>query len=171
MVGVLRLVLSPRWIAWHLLTLGAMVTCAFLAVWQWHRAGSAMGSALNVGYGLQWPLFALFFGFMWWRFLHMEVRAVRAVETVTGAAAESDRSAPDPAATAIGTDVVDTPAGESPAPAPVEASPVEDVPPPRSGRSPFGPRPDGVEPSRLSDPQLRAYNDELAKLTARDQET
>ena len=70
---MLRLVLSPRWIAWHLLTLGAMVTCGFLAAWQWHKAGTAMGSALNVGYGLQWPLFAVFFGVMWWRMLRMEI--------------------------------------------------------------------------------------------------
>jgi DNA-binding transcriptional regulator of glucitol operon len=49
-----------------------MVTCGYLAAWQWQRAGSAMGSALNVGYGLQWPLFAVFFGVMWWRMLRME---------------------------------------------------------------------------------------------------
>ncbi|MDT7582155.1 MAG: hypothetical protein QOK35_3419 [Pseudonocardiales bacterium] len=71
--GVLRLVLSPRWLAWHVLTLGAMVTCGFLSAWQWHRAGSAMGSALNVGYGLQWPLFAVFFGWIWWRMLRIEI--------------------------------------------------------------------------------------------------
>ena len=70
---MLRLVLSPRWIMWHLLTLGAMVTCGFLAAWQWRRAGSAMGSALNVGYGLQWPAFALFFGWIWWRMLRIEL--------------------------------------------------------------------------------------------------
>ena len=70
---MLRLVLSPRWLAWHLLTLGAMVTCGFLSVWQWHRAGSAMGSALNVGYGLQWPVFAVFFGWIWWRMLRIEI--------------------------------------------------------------------------------------------------
>ena len=50
---------------WHLLTLGAMVTCGLLAAWQWGRAESATGSLLNVGYGLQWPLFAVFFGVMW----------------------------------------------------------------------------------------------------------
>ncbi len=49
-----------------------MITCALLAAWQWRRAGSAMGSALNVGYGLQWPVFAVFFGVMWWRMLKME---------------------------------------------------------------------------------------------------
>ncbi len=72
--GVRRLVLSPRWILWHLLTLCAVATCLWLAAWQWGRAGSAMGSALNVGYGLQWPLFAVFFAVMWWRFLRMEIR-------------------------------------------------------------------------------------------------
>ncbi|WP_300013341.1 hypothetical protein [Pseudonocardia sp.] len=71
---MLRLALSPRWLVWHALTLGAMVTCGWLAVWQWQRAGSALGSALNVGYGLQWPVFAIFFGVMWWRFLSLEAR-------------------------------------------------------------------------------------------------
>jgi hypothetical protein len=70
---VRRLVLSPRWILWHLLTLAAVAACLWLAVWQWQRAGSAMGSALNVGYGLQWPLFAVFFAVMWWRMLRMEL--------------------------------------------------------------------------------------------------
>jgi DNA-binding transcriptional regulator of glucitol operon len=70
---VLRLVLSPRWIAWHLLALGAMVACGFLAAWQWRRAGSAMGSAVNVGYGLQWPVFAVFFAYIWWRMLRIEI--------------------------------------------------------------------------------------------------
>ena len=75
---MLRLVLSPRWLVWHVLTLGAMVTCGFLSAWQWHRAGSAMGSALNVGYGLQWPVFAVFFGWIWWRMLRIEIEKVRA---------------------------------------------------------------------------------------------
>ncbi len=61
---------------WHLITLGAMATCGWLAIWQWQRAGSALGSALNVGYGLQWPVFAIFFGVMWWRMLRMEARSI-----------------------------------------------------------------------------------------------
>jgi DNA-binding transcriptional regulator of glucitol operon len=79
---VLQLVLSPHWILWHLLTLGAMATCGFLAAWQWRRAGSAMGSAVNVGYGLQWPVFALFFAWIWWRMLRIELAKVREAEPV-----------------------------------------------------------------------------------------
>ena len=81
---MLRLVLSPRWIMWHLLTLGAMVTCGFLAAWQWRRAGSAMGSALNVGYGLQWPAFAVFFGWVWWRMLRIELAKLRDAAPAAG---------------------------------------------------------------------------------------
>ena len=94
---MLRLVLSPRWLMWHVLTLGAMATCGFLSAWQWHRAGSAMGSALNVGYGLQWPVFAVFFGWIWWRMLRIEIERVRAAAprvavTATPAARPSSSS-------------------------------------------------------------------------------
>ncbi|RZT83333.1 hypothetical protein EV383_0133 [Pseudonocardia sediminis] len=162
MARVLRLVLSPRWIAWHLLTLGAMTTCAFLAIWQWGRAGSAMGSALNVGYGLQWPLFALFFAFFWWHFLHMEVRSLRDAE----GAMRTDEAA----GTTTG-DGAGDPGEPSAADEPVRPAAPEKTPEPDPDRpSPFGPRPAGVDLSRLSDPQIRAYNDELAKLNARNQE-
>ena len=32
-----------------------------------------MGSAVNVGYGLQWPVFAVFFAYIWWRMLRIEI--------------------------------------------------------------------------------------------------
>ena len=95
---VLRLLLSPRWIMWHLLTLGAMVTCGLLAAWQWGRAESATGSLLNVGYGLQWPLFAVFFGVMWYRMLRLEVRRVAGEqpEEVAAAARRPSPEGPSP---------------------------------------------------------------------------
>ena len=92
---MLRLVLSPRWIAWHLLTLGGMVTCGFLSAWQWHRAGSAMGSALNVGYGLQWPVFAVFFGYIWWRMLRIEIAGLEEAVPEAPADAASRPARPD----------------------------------------------------------------------------
>lgn len=123
---------------WHLLTIGAMLTCGWLAVWQWQRAGSAMGSALNVGYGLQWPVFAVFFGVMWWRMISMEMRRLRG-------------ELPDDPWE------VDEPVVEQPAPAPVVEGP-----------SPFIPRPAAAAPSVDEDPELAAYNRMLAALAERD---
>lgn len=71
---MLRIVFSPRWLVWHVLTLGAMVACVLLGQWQLGRAESTDGTLQNVGYALQWPLFAVFFGFMWWRMLRLELR-------------------------------------------------------------------------------------------------
>jgi DNA-binding transcriptional regulator of glucitol operon len=139
---VRRLILSPRWIVWHVLTLGAMATCGWLAAWQWQRAGSAMGSALNVGYGLQWPLFAVFFGLMWWRMLRMEAAKLEEV------AQPADEATPAP---------VPEPHHGQPRPATAPDTP-----------SPFGPRPRDVAPPPVDDdPELAAYNEMLAQLAAR----
>jgi hypothetical protein len=140
---VRRLILSPRWIVWHVLTLGAMVTCGWLAAWQWERAGSAMGSALNVGYGLQWPVFAVFFGVMWWRMLRME-------------AAKLDEASDDVAAPAEETPALPAARTAEPPPAPGPAGP-----------SPFGPRPRGISAPRPDDPEMVEYNQMLAQLAAR----
>ncbi|WP_082399219.1 MULTISPECIES: hypothetical protein [unclassified Pseudonocardia] len=164
LVGVMRLLLSPRWMVWHVLTLGAMVACGWLAVWQWQRAGSAMGSALNIGYGLQWPVFAVFFGVMWFRFLRMEIRDLRAA----GVGVEPG----DPAAPS--TDDGDRPAGAVPAPRDVAPEPTADAADATADEparpSPFTARPAGVTAPRSTDPQLRAYNEELARLSVRHRE-
>jgi DNA-binding transcriptional regulator of glucitol operon len=140
---VRRLILSPRWIVWHVLTLGAMVTCGWLAAWQWQRAGSAMGSALNVGYGLQWPVFAVFFGVMWWRMLRMEVAKLE-----DAASAAEDAASPPS---------VPVPRSSDPRPATAPDAP-----------SPFGPRPRAAAPPPADDdPALVAYNQMLAQLAAR----
>jgi DNA-binding transcriptional regulator of glucitol operon len=134
---------------WHLLTLGAMATCGWLAAWQWQRAGSAMGSALNIGYGLQWPVFAIFFGVMWWRMLRMEAAKLRDTE--------------------LGEDVAEPVA----APCVSESTAEARTAPPRPATgpeapSPFGPRPHEAPPvTDEDDPELAAYNRMLAQLAAR----
>jgi hypothetical protein len=141
---------------WHVLTLGAMATCGWLAAWQWQRAGSSMGSALNVGYGLQWPVFAVFFGAMWWRMLRME------------AAKLAEDGGPETGLrTGLESEAV-------PAPRPAEAVPAVRTAEPRPATapeapSPFGPRPRSAPASVPADedPELAAYNRMLAELAAR----
>jgi hypothetical protein len=137
---VRRLVLSPRWLLWHLLTLGAVATCLWLAAWQWQRAGSAMGSALNIGYGLQWPLFALFFAVMWWRFLRMEITELSAGEPDPGQPRRS-------------------PSAAAPVRAPLHG-------PNPFGPRPAGARPAAID----EDSALAEYNRMLAQLAARNPE-
>ena len=45
----------------------AVIGGALLAWWQWTRYTSATGTLQNLGYVLQWPLFGVFPGFMFWR--------------------------------------------------------------------------------------------------------
>jgi DNA-binding transcriptional regulator of glucitol operon len=157
---VRQLILSPRWIVWHLLTLGAMITCGWLAAWQWERAGSAMGSALNVGYGLQWPVFAVFFGVMWWRMLRMEAAKLRE---------EASPPAPGDAHDSIARG--ETAEGGAAVPAPRSAEPRPATATATAAPSPFGPRPRSAVPAPADDdPELAEYNRMLAQLAARDSE-
>jgi hypothetical protein len=66
-----RRFLTPRWIAWHLVTIVLVAACLALGWWQIGRA--AGGNALSFGYAFEWPVFALFVIFIWSR----EVRAAR----------------------------------------------------------------------------------------------
>lgn len=176
LAGVMRLLLSPKWMAWHALTLGAMVTCGFLAVWQWGRAGSAMGSALNIGYGLQWPLFAIFFGVMWWRFLRLEVAGLREQEAGADGPPVGDHGGTATATATATTGTEPELSGSPEAPrvpvaATVSSSGSESFGAESSRPSPFTARPAGVAAPRGTDPQLQAYNEELARLAARQEET
>jgi DNA-binding transcriptional regulator of glucitol operon len=184
--GALSLVLSPRWIAWHLLSLGAMVTCGLLAAWQWRRAGTALGSAVNVGYGLQWPVFAVFFGWMWWRMLRIELQRLRETATAPAAAAPPARTrsaepasaepaspgpAPSGAEAAEAGPPDRAPAHAGPARTGAPTSPAHTGAAPPGGPSPFVYRPGRVRAATdVDDPELAEYNRMLAALAARDQE-
>jgi hypothetical protein len=56
---------TPAWIARHVLALTLVVGCLGLGWWQFRRATD--GNALSWGYTFEWPVFAGFFAFLWWR--------------------------------------------------------------------------------------------------------
>jgi DNA-binding transcriptional regulator of glucitol operon len=56
---------TPAWIARHVLAVVLTVGCLLLGWWQLTRATG--GNALSWGYTFQWPVFAGFVVFLWWR--------------------------------------------------------------------------------------------------------
>lgn len=59
--------------AWHILLLAvAVVASLLLANWQWSRYTSGTGSLQNLGYALQWPMFGLFFIYIYRAGMKME---------------------------------------------------------------------------------------------------
>ena len=64
--------LSPKWWVGHVLVALAAFVFVALGEWQYDRSQSAVGDFQNLGYALQWPLFAVFAVFAWWRVLRLE---------------------------------------------------------------------------------------------------
>lgn len=78
---MLRYALAPRWVAWHLLCIGALALTIRLGFWQWER--SFEEGALNwrnAAYAVQWWLFSLFVVWFWWRMLRDQFRAEQDAE-------------------------------------------------------------------------------------------
>lgn len=72
----------------------AVIGGALLAYWQWTRYQSASGTLQNLGYVLQWPLFGVFPGFMFWR-IHRTAQRERAYDAATGEPV-AEQSVPEP---------------------------------------------------------------------------
>ncbi len=58
-----------------MLVIVAALACLALGWWQWERFESASGTGQNLGYALQWPLFAGFAVFAYFRFVRLESEA------------------------------------------------------------------------------------------------
>jgi len=56
---------TPAWIARHLLALVLVV--AFLGLGWWQLSRASGGNTLSWGYTFEWPVFAGFVGFLWFR--------------------------------------------------------------------------------------------------------
>lgn len=126
---------TPAWIARHVLALAAIVGCLGLGWWQFSRASG--GNTLSWGYTFEWPVFAGFFAFLWFR----EVQLTRRPPAEkAGEAGEAERAAEEEAA-----------------PEPLPGAPVTVGRPVRVTVA--------AEPG-ADDPELAAYNDYLAWLAA-----
>jgi len=83
--------LSPRALKLHATVLVVVPACLALCVWQIDRALS--GNSLSWAYVFEWPFFAGYAVYMWWRFLHEDTSATPAaappptVGTAAGGAA------------------------------------------------------------------------------------
>ncbi|GAA2530182.1 hypothetical protein [Pilimelia columellifera] len=86
----MRRLLSPAWLARHGLVL--LVVPGFLGLgwWQYQRASS--GNALSWGYTIQWPVFAAFVGYLWWREVRQELRGTDRAAAPTPTLADGFRA-------------------------------------------------------------------------------
>ena len=66
---MLRRLLTPLWLAFTALVVVVVVAFCALGWWQWQRYEAAGGSWQNLTYAVQWPIFAAFAGYLWWRML------------------------------------------------------------------------------------------------------
>ncbi|MEU3456391.1 hypothetical protein ABZ671_22755 [Micromonospora sp. NPDC006766] len=83
----MRRLWTPAWIARHVAMVVLVV--GFLGLGWWQVTRAAEGNALSFGYAIEWPVFAGFVVFVWWR----EVR-----HTLRGTPAERPTPAPPAAA-------------------------------------------------------------------------
>ncbi len=58
-----RILVTPRWISWHLFAVVAVVGMCWLGDWQFRRA--IAGNTLSWAYTFEWPIFAIF-GVVFW---------------------------------------------------------------------------------------------------------
>jgi DNA-binding transcriptional regulator of glucitol operon len=89
--------LSPRWLALHVLAIALVAACLGLGWWQWQRVGE--GSARSLGYALEWPFFAAFVVLIWGHLVRDALRpgGTERPDGRSGEAGESSLLPSDPA--------------------------------------------------------------------------
>lgn len=124
---------TPAWIARHVAMV--VLVAGFLGLGWWQLSRAAGGNAISWGYAVEWPVFAGFVVFVWWREVRHELRGDGPSDDAAGPSDDAAGAA-DP-----------RPTGESPA----AATPPAVRRPVRVPRAAV-PVPDG------EDPDLAAYN-------------
>lgn len=100
MPPTLRRLLTPQWILLTLVLVVGVVVFCVLGYWQWLRYQQD-GSPQNLAYTFQWPVFAAFGIYMWWRMLRESVEGPPAEEPEEPVvppeelAAAAERQSPD----------------------------------------------------------------------------
>jgi hypothetical protein len=67
---------SPRALGLHVTLAVVVPACVILCDWQVHRA--LAGNTLSWAYVFEWPFFAAYGTYMWWRLVHEPARAATA---------------------------------------------------------------------------------------------
>ncbi|MFI6133115.1 hypothetical protein [Micromonospora sp. NPDC051141] len=88
---------TPAWIARHVAMVVLVV--GFLGLGWWQVTRAAGGNALSFGYAIEWPVFAGFVVFVWWREVRQALRAAPgpSAEDAPPAGAGDEPVAPTPA--------------------------------------------------------------------------
>jgi hypothetical protein len=94
----MRVLLRPRWLAWHAGIVIATAGMLYLGDWQLHRAES--GNELSWAYTFEWPLFAIFAIYFWVKSLRDELREASPAATAEQAGNGAVTSAVPPTAEA-----------------------------------------------------------------------
>jgi hypothetical protein len=147
---VLRRFLSPRWLAFHLLVL--VLAAAFLGLGWWQLRRATSGNTLSWGYALQWPVFAGFTVFVWYRTLRDTMRPPGSRDS-SGHPDGRQRGSDQPGGAGAAR-TAQAAAGRRP------AFPVPDLPA----------RPAPAPVAEDEDPELAAYNRYLAALAEADRQ-
>lgn len=66
-----KLLLTPRWLLRHLIVIVLVGAMGVLTWWQAERAGE--GNLRSYAYAVEWPIFAAFVVYVWWKTLRDEL--------------------------------------------------------------------------------------------------
>lgn len=73
-----RVLVTPRWLSWHLFAVVAFAGMMWLGDWQFRRAMA--GNTLSWAYTFEWPVFAVFGAVFWVKTVRDELRPARPVQ-------------------------------------------------------------------------------------------
>ena len=73
-----KVLVTPRWLSWHLFAVVAFVGMLWLGDWQFRRAMA--GNTLSWAYTFEWPIFAVFGAVFWVKTVRDELRPAKPLD-------------------------------------------------------------------------------------------